>query len=397
MGDRLGDKNKKLTSRYIETINKPGKYYDSNFGLFLRVYPSGSKNWVQRITINGKRREKGLGSLKLVSLAEARDLAFENLKMIKIGDDPFYSNSQKIIPSFEEVAHKVHQSNLPSWKNKKHAAQFISTLKTYAFPHIGELKVSEVNTSHLMSILSPIWVTKAETARRVRQRISAVLTWSIAQNWRTDNPADKMIVKALPKQTKKLNHRKSMSYEDVGSFIRTVQNSNALITTKLALEFLILTATRSNEVRTAEWEEVNENLWTIPSERMKLDIAHRIPLSPRCMEIIKEAKQISNGSKYIFSGIKRDAPLSENTFNKLIKDLKFDVHAHGFRTSFRTWTQERTNYPREIAEAALAHSLQDKSEAAYARSDLLEKRREMMEAWAIYINNEDAKVISIRG
>ncbi|MFL2813427.1 MAG: tyrosine-type recombinase/integrase [Candidatus Puniceispirillales bacterium] len=393
----MGDKNKKLTSRYIETINKPGKYYDSNFGLFLRVYPSGSKNWVQRITINGKRREKGLGSLKLVSLAEARDLAFENLKMIKIGDDPFYSNSQKIIPSFEEVAHKVHQSNLPSWKNKKHAAQFISTLKTYAFPHIGELKVSEVNTSHLMSILSPIWLTKAETARRVRQRISAVLTWSIAQNWRTDNPADKMIVKALPKQTKKLNHRKSMSYEDVGSFIRTVQNSNALITTKLALEFLILTATRSNEVRTAKWEEVNENLWTIPSERMKLGIAHRIPLSTRCMEIIKGARKISNGSKYIFSGIKIDAPLSENTFNKLIKDLNFDVHAHGFRTSFRTWTQEKTNYPREIAETALAHSLKDKSEAAYARSDLLEKRREMMEAWAIYINNEDAKVISIRG
>ena len=276
----MGDKNKKLTSRFIETINKPGKYYDSNFGLFLRVYASGSKNWVQRITINGKRREKGLGSLRLVSLAEARDLAFENLKMIKNGDDPFYSNSSlKIILTFEEVSHSVHQSNLPSWKNKKHAAQFISTLKTYAFPHIGELKVSEVNTCHLMSILSPIWVTKAETARRVRQRISAVLTWSIAQNWRTDNPADKMIVKALPKQTKKLNHRKSMSYEDVGSFIRTVQNSNALITTKLALEFLILTATRSNEVRTAKWEEVNENLWTIPSERMKLGIAHRIPLS----------------------------------------------------------------------------------------------------------------------
>ena len=393
----MGDKNKKLTSRFIETINKPGKYYDSNFGLFLRVYASGSKNWVQRITINGKRREKGLGSLTLVSLAEARDLAFENLKMIKNGDDPFYSNSSlKIIPTFEEVSHSVHQSNLPSWRNKKHAAQFISTLKTYAFPHIGELKVSEVNTSHLMSILSPIWLTKAETARRVRQRISAVLTWSIAQNWRTDNPADKMIVKALPKQTKKLNHRKSMSYEDVGSFIRTVQNSNALIATKLALEFLILTATRSNEVRTAKWVEVNENLWTIPSERMKLGIAHRIPLSTRCMEIIKKAKQISNGSQYIFSGIKIDAPLSENTFNKLIKDLKFDIHAHGFRTSFRTWTQEKTNYPREIAETALAHSLQDKSEAAYARSDLLEKRREMMEAWAIYINNEDAKVISIR-
>ena len=395
MGDQLGDQ-KRLTARFAETVKKAGKYFDEN-GLFLRVKEGGSKKWVQRYTFSGKRREMGLGSAKVISLAKARQDALKNLLLIREGKDPIQSNTKTtVIPTFEEVSQKVYEINLPSWRNKKHAAQFISTLKAYAFPIIGDIKVNDVETPHILRILTPIWLEKAETGRRVRQRVSDVLKYSIAQKWRSDNPADSKILDALPKQSRKQEHRKSISFEEVGSFINEVQNSKGLLTTKLALEFLILTATRSSEVRKAKWEEIEDNKWIIPAERMKAGVTHRVPLSSRCLKILQEAKSISNGSPYIFYGMRTGAPLSENTFSKLIKDLSYDAHVHGFRTSFRTWTQEKTNYSREIAEAALSHRLKDKAEAAYARSDLFEKRAEMMETWSNYVSNTDAKVISIR-
>ena len=193
-----------------------------------------------------------------------------------------------------------------------------------------------------------------------------------------------------------MQHRKSISYNDVSDFIETVSKSSAGLSTKLGLEFLILTATRSGEVRNARWYEVKGSLWIIPKERMKAGIEHRVPLSNRCAEILKEAKKINQGSEYIFEGTKPNKPLSENTFNKLMKELGLEVHAHGFRTSFRTWPQEKTHFPNEVAEAALAHSLKDSAEAAYARSDLLEKRAEMMEAWAQFISTNTSDVINIQ-
>ena len=256
--------------------------------------------------------------------------------------------------------------------------------------------MKDINSTHVLQILSPIWVTKSETARRIRQRLSTVFKWCVAKQWRVDDPADIAIAQALPSQKKKVTHRKSISYNEVADFLDTVSKSSAGLNTKLGIEFLILTATRSGEVRNARWDEVDGSLWTIPAERMKAEVAHRIPLPSRCMEILASAKEISQGSGYIFEGTKPNKPLSENTFNKLMKELGLDVHAHGFRTSFRTWTQEKTNYPREIAEAALAHSLSDKAEAAYARSDLLEKRAEMMEAWAQFLSASGSDVIQIR-
>ena len=297
---------------------------------------------------------------------------------------------------FEVAARKVYEANRQTWRNAKHAAQFITTLETYAFPVIGSMSVKEINSSHILRILSPIWVTKAETAKRVRQRLSTVLKYCVAQQWRTDDPADIAIVKALPYLKKKVQHRKSISYNDVSDFIETVSKSSAGLSTKLGLEFLILTATRSGEVRNARWNEIKGSLWIIPEERMKAGIEHRVPLSNRCIEILDEAKNINQGSGYIFEGTKPEKPLSENTFNKLMKELGLEVHAHGFRTSFRTWTQEKTHYPNEVAEAALAHSLKDSAEAAYARSDLLEKRTEMMEAWAQFISASKDNIISIR-
>ena len=386
----------KLTAKFVENISKAGKYYDQH-GLFLHVRPSGAKKWLQRYTFQGRRREIGLGSAKIVSVATARRNAHQNLVLVSEGIDPIEDKKQdSIIPSFEVAAREVYEDNRPTWRNAKHAAQFITTLETYAFPVIGSMSVREINSSHILRILSPIWVTKAETAKRVRQRLSTVFKYCVAQQWRTDDPADIAIVKALPYLKKKVQHRKSISYNDVSDFIETVSKSSAGLSTKLGLEFLILTATRSGEVRNARWNEINGSLWIIPEGRMKAGIEHRVPLSNRCMEILEEAQNINQGSDYIFEGTKPDKPLSENTFNKLMKELGLEVHAHGFRTSFRTWTQEKTHYPNEVAEAALAHSLKDRAEAAYARSDLLEKRAEMMEAWAQFISTNTSDVINIR-
>ena len=386
----------KLTAKFVENVSEAGKYYDQH-GLFLHVRPSGAKKWLQRYTFQGRRREIGLGSAKIVSVATARRNAHQNLVLVSEGIDPIEDKKRdSIIPQFEMAARKVYEDNRPTWRNAKHAAQFITTLETYAFPVIGSMSVKEINSSHILRILSPIWVTKAETAKRVRQRLSTVFKYCVAQQWRTDDPANIAIVEALPNPKRKVQHRKSISYNDVSDFIETVSKSSAGLSTKLGLEFLILTATRSGEVRNARWNEVNGSIWTIPAERMKAGVAHRIPLPSRCIEILEEAKTINQGSGFIFEGTKPNKPLSENTFNKLMKELGLEVHAHGFRTSFRTWTQEKTNYPREIAEAALAHSLRDKAEAAYARSDLLEKRAEMMEAWAQFISKDASEIVQIR-
>ena len=386
----------KLTTKFIENVTKAGKYYDQH-GLFLHVRPSGAKKWLQRYTIKGRRREVGLGSAKVVAVAQARRNAYNNLVLVSEGIDPIEDKKQdKLIPNFKAAARSVYDTNLPTWRNAKHASQFITTLETYAFPVISNMTIKDITSTHILQILSPIWVTKCETAKRVRQRLSTVFKWCIANHWRLDDPADIAIVKALPRQSKKIMHRKSISYNEVANFLEIVKGSSAGHFTKLGLEFLILTATRSGEVRKASWNEIDGSIWTIPAERMKAGVTHRIPLPTRCIEILNLARKINKGSRYIFEGTQANKPLSENTFNKLIKELNLDVHVHGFRTSFRTWIQEKTNYPREIAETALAHSLKDKSEAAYARSDLLEKRAEMMEAWAQFISSSWSDVVQIR-
>lgn len=386
----------KLTAKFVENVNEAGKYYDQH-GLFLHVRPTGAKKWLQRYTFNGRRREVGLGSAKIVSVATARRAAHQNLVLVSKGIDPIEDKKRdSLIPTFEAAARAVHEANRPTWRNAKHSAQFISTLETYAFPTIGSMGVNDINSSHILRVLSSIWVTKSETAKRVRQRLSTVFKYCVAQQWRNDDPAGIAIVEALPSNKKRVMHRKSISYNDITCVVETVSASSAGVNTKHGLEFLILTAARSGEVRNAQWGEIKGSLWTIPAERMKAGVAHRVPLPARCMEILKDAKKVSQGSSFIFEGTKPGKPLSENTFNKLMKELGLEVHVHGFRTSFRTWTQEKTNYPREIAEAALAHSLKDKAEAAYARSDLLEKRAEMMEAWAQFISSGASHIIPIR-
>lgn len=377
---------KALSAAFVRTASKPGKYFDGH-GLFLKVDTSGARRWVQRIVIRGKRTEIGLGSASLVSLADARETALENRKLARSGGDPLQSKrTAEALLTFEEAARKVHKIHEPTWRNKKHAAQFLSTLATYTFPRIGKLKVSEVTTADVLAVLQPIWLEKPETARRVRQRIGTVMKWAVANGWRQDNPAD-TISSALPKQDKTQAHRKALPYNKVPEFLECLKASNAGPATKLALELLILTASRSGEARLAEWSEFDlENaVWTRPALRMKAKKEHRVPLSPRALEVLSEAKNLGIGEGLVFPGTKLGKPLSDMTLSKLVKALGYDVDVHGFRTSFKTWAQERTNTPRDVSEAALAHTVKDKAEAAYARSDFFEKRRGLMDSWSLSV------------
>ncbi|MFC0200150.1 tyrosine-type recombinase/integrase [Paracoccus rhizosphaerae] len=383
---------KALTAQTVKAATAPGKYFDGH-GLYLRVDANGSRFWIQRITIRGKRCELGLGAPSLVSLAEARAKALENRKLARAGGDPLQAKREaQAVLTFEEAARKVHSLHKPTWKNEKHAAQFLATLETYTFPKMGRLKVQDVTTADVLGVLMPIWTTIPETARRVRQRIGTVMKWAIAQGWRQDNPAEN-ISKALPKISKAPEHRKALPYAEVAGCIEAVKASGAGLSTKLALEFLVLTAARSGEVREARWSEINlaGQVWEIPSERMKMKRSHRVPLSPRAVAILAQAKALDDGSGLVFPGTKTGRPLSDMTLSKLIKELSFAADVHGFRTSFRTWAQERTSYPREVAEAALAHLTGDSVERAYARSDVFEKRRRMMDAWASYLRKTEAK------
>ena len=389
---------KTLTAQFVRTVKEPGKYFDGH-GLYLRVEANGSRFWVQRITIRGKRCELGLGSPALVSLAEARGKAIDNRKLARDGGDPLQAKRDaRETLTFAEAARRVHEIHKPTWRNAKHAAQFISTLETYAFPRMGKLKVSDVSAADVLAVLTPIWTEKNETARRVRQRIGTVLKWAIAQGWRTDNPAQD-IQQALAKVTPSKTQRKAMPYANVAACLETVKASDATGATKQAIEFLVLTAARSGEVREARWEEINLDaaIWEIPAQRMKAKRPHRVPLSQRAVEILRDAAGHGESTGFVFPGTKPGKPLSDATLRKLIRELGFDVDIHGFRTSFRTWAQERTNYPREVAEAAMAHTLGDKAEQAYARSDLFDKRRKMMEAWASYIAGGSAEIVRLAG
>ncbi len=397
MADHLNRRPEKtLTAQQVRNLSEPGKYFDGH-GLYLRIDGNGSRFWVQRIVVRGKRCELGLGSPSLVTLSEARAVALENRKLARAGGDPRQAKKDAAaILTFEEAARKVHELHKPTWRNEKHARDFITSLETYAFPKLGRMKIPDVGTPDVLSVLMPIWIDKAETARRVRQRIGTVLKWTIAQGWRQDNPAEN-ITQALPKVGKQKAHRKSLPYDKVAGCIATIQASGAGLSTKLALEFLILTAARSGEVREARWEEIDLNaaLWEIPASRMKAKRSHRVPLSPRAVAILREAEVLSDREGFVFPGTKPGRPLSDMTLSKLVKELGFDADVHGFRTSFRTWAQEKTTFAREVAEAALAHLSGDEVERAYARSDVIEKRRAMMDAWARYIEGKPGSVVQL--
>ena len=385
-----------LSATTVRNLKEPGKYYDLH-GLFLRIEPTGSRRWVQRVSVAGRQREIGLGSADLVTLAEARELAVSNKKLARAGGDPLATKQQRVaIPSLNEAIDKVIELNAPTWTNAKHAAQFKSTLTNYVTPKLGRRPVNDIQAADILSVLQPIWVDKNETARRVKQRIGTVMKWAIAQGYRTDDPT-LALNQVLPKPNRKPKHRASLPYTDVADCLNVIKNSDAMFSTKLAIELLVLTATRSGEVRLANWSEVDldAKTWSIPAERMKMNEEHVIPLSDRASDVLQQAKALGNEG-LVFPGMRPGRPMSDMTMSKLVKELGYPVDIHGFRTSFRTWVQEQTNTAHEVAERALAHKTINKVEAAYARSDLFEKRRKLMDAWASYLDNDESQIIRLQ-
>lgn len=379
---------KRLSAAFVRTVTKPGFYGDGH-GLYLKVDKTGAKRWVQRLVIHGKRRDLGLGASPLVPLADARENALVNRRIAREGGDPTTAKREAAhVLTFEEAARKVHELSRPTWRNAKHGDQWINTLITYAFPTIGNKKVDTVSGTDVLGVLTPIWNEKPETADRVRQRMGATFKWAVANGWRVDNPAD-TIVTALPKRDRsKVQHRKALDHEKVGAALAKVRASDAGMATKLAFEFLVLTATRSAETREAVWSEfdLSRGIWTIPASRMKAKKQHRVPLSARCLAILEEAKALRRNDDLVFPGMKAGKPLSDMTLSKLLRDLGIEAVPHGFRTSFRVWAGEQTNHPHQAVEFALAHVIKDKAEAAYARTDLLEKRRPLMADWADFVS-----------
>ncbi|RUR34091.1 DUF4102 domain-containing protein [Vreelandella andesensis] len=388
----------KLSPRKVATA-EPGKHEDGG-GLRLVVSKSGAKKWVLRFTLRSKRREMGLGNFPNTGLAEARRKAENYRKMAKEGTDPIHARElekqQQSTPTFTNCAARYIQSHRRSWRNAKHARQWVSTLKTYARPVIGEMPVDEIDTHHILNILSPIWSTKTETAKRVQGRIENVLDFASAHKYRDEaNPArwrghlDKLLAK--PSKVQMVTHHPAMPYEQVAKFMVAAQDYSSM--SSKALQLLILTATRTSEVLNAEWHEIDlvNATWTIPAKRMKASREHRIPLSHQALALISNLPSVK-GNSFVFPGMKPGRPLSNMSLLQFMRGLgygpsgdKGNYVPHGFRSSFRDWTGEVTSYPRDVAEMALAHAIENKVEAAYRRGDLFEKRRAMMQDWADYI------------
>lgn len=395
---------------------KPGRHADGG-GFQLLVKDSGARSWVYRYMIAGKSRDLGLGPAAgpgAISLADARDLAAALRLKVKAGTDPLAERQEaeararaaeqaaKVLGvTFRQAAETHIAANEGGWRNAKHRQQWENTLSSYAYPAIGDLPVSEIDTPHVLNILEPIWKTKTETASRLRGRIETVLDSAKARGYRQgENPARWRghLAQILPAR-KKLSrgHHKAMAYEAIPAFLKDLREREA--GAALALEFTILTAARTGEVLGATWAEVDlaKGVWTVPAERMKAGKEHRVPLCDRAVAILRSCQVL--GSEHVFVGAKGDQ-LSGMAMSMLLRRMKQDVTVHGFRSAFRDWAAERTSYAHEVCEMALAHTIANKSEAAYRRGDLFEKRQRLMTDWAGYCASVVAAggdVVPIRG
>ena len=379
-----------MTDRAVRALKTPGRHGDGN-GLYLQVDPSGAKRWIQRIQVKGGRlRALGLGGYPVVSLADAREQALANKAQARAGIDPLREKRAQalVIPTFTEATETYISLNRPSWKSKKHAAQWGATLATYAYPTIGDRLVSQVTRSQVQALLESIWTAKPETARRVRQRIERVMAWCRSREFCDgENPASKDGL-ALPDQRYTRSHLLAVPYTEVGKVLDMARRSTAWLVTRLSFEFLVLTAARSGEVRLATWPEIDwsSKTWLVPAERMKANREHRVPLSGGALDLLLQAQALGQmETGYVFPAPYTGKALSNMAWTNLLRRLEIPATVHGFRSSFRDWTAEQTDTPWAVAEAALAHSLRNTTEAAYMRSDLFERRRELMDQWAEYL------------
>lgn len=396
----------RLTAVQIKNLNKAGFYHDGG-GLYLQVSRFGTKSWILRYTLNQRKRDMGLGPLTDWTLAEARERAKKYRQLVDDGIDPIDQRDQEKArmqaqrleaerkrPTFEECAKEYHAANKDDWKNAKHADQWINTLTTYAFPKFGKQPIENLKREQIREVLEPIWKTKAETASRVLQRIRTVVNYAAARDYCAglDSEQWDQLKKALPKNTKarEVEHHASCPHDQVGALLVQVRNSRSSDNVKWAFEFIVLTAARSGEVRNAVWEEIDAKTktWVIPKGRMKAGREHSVPLSPAAWEILQRARarwpKNTEPSGLIFPGEKNKA-ISDMTLTQLLRRMQQPYTVHGFRASFRTWGAEIAHYEHDMLEIALSHIVGDATVRAYHRSDMVEKRRKLMNDWAIYL------------
>ncbi|MEQ8817854.1 MAG: integrase arm-type DNA-binding domain-containing protein [Thalassobaculum sp.] len=371
-----------LTARKVETAG-PGKYVDGR-GLMLVVKETGAKSWVLRYQHDGRRRDVGLGPWPEVTLAAARERTIEIRRLVREGGDPVAAKRRAKATRFRDAADELVASKRDGWRNAKHAAQWMATLETYAHPKIGTMDVRAVGVDDVLAVLKPIWSEKPETASRVRQRIEAVLDYAAAKGLRDgDNPArwrghlDHLLPR--PSKVKAVEHHAAVDWREIGAFMTALAGREGIAARALA--FAILTAARSGEVRGLRWSEIDidAGIWTVPAARMKAEKEHRVPLTPQALAMLGDKGEPGD---LVFPGERKGKPLSDMSLSAVLRRMGRAETVHGFRSTFRDWAGEASSFPREVIEAALAHRLKDKAEAAYARGDLFSKRRALMEAWA---------------
>ncbi len=390
------------SARSVETVTEIG-YHRCDRGLYLQVAGSGTKSWLFRYKspVTTKQREMGLGSLNLVPLAAARNIAVECRRQVLSGLDPLEERGrvkrvrqleQARSITFQEAAEKCIASKKPEWKNAKHAQQWSNTLNAYAYPVFGDLSISDLDTDLVLKAIEPIWISKAETASRVRQRIETVWDWARARKYvEGENPArlrghlDKILAKTA--KVKRVKHHAAIPYKQIATFIKKLRGRKG--SSASAMEFMILTAARTGEVRGARWQEIDLTIkvWTIPADRMKAGKEHRVPLCDRALQILNSMKSNRKPDEFVFPGWKAGTGLSDGAMLALLRKMEVGPYTpHGFRSTFRDWAAEEAHqFSNETVELALAHTIRNKAEAAYRRRDQLERRRELMAAWSEHI------------
>ena len=389
----------RLTVAKAKSLTTPGMYR-ADPTLYLRVAPSGAKSWIQRLTIDGRRHDLGLGGFPLISIAEAREQAFENRRKVRAGSNPLAEKRRATVPTFAEAAEKRIVAERPNWRGPKSERDWRACFNNYVFPQFGAIPVDQVEREDVLRALTPIWTTMPETARRIRGRIRKVFEWAQAHRYIRDNPAGEAINGALPTIRASQQHFRALPVAELPKALKMVRESPASLSARLCLELVVLTAARSGEARNATWAEVDTEArdWRIPGSRMKGGREHRVPLSDAALSVLEHARALDDGSGLVFpSPLRAGRPLSDMTLTKILRDRGLAERAtvHGFRSAFRDWCAE-TGKPREIAEAALAHTVGG-VEGAYFRSDLFARRRALMDQWAEFLTETGAKVVRLYG
>ncbi|MBU2755433.1 integrase arm-type DNA-binding domain-containing protein [Acidithiobacillus sp. CV18-2] len=392
-----------LTARQAQTLG-PGTHADGG-NLFLRVRPTGSRAWVFRYKVDGKAREIGLGALDTRSLAEARKVAADMRKAIADGQDPAHvirPPEEQPKPTFTELAAAHIEAMRPQWRNAKHAWQWGRSLEMYVYPTIGDMTPDAITTDHILRVLSPIWTTKPETAQRVRQRIEAIMARAVTLGYRPRSEGNPALWKnhldtllPAPKKVQKVVHHPAIPHHELSALMSQLRGLESVAS--YCLQFITLTACRSGEARGATWSEFDlaARTWTIPGERMKAGRSHVVPLSPPAIAILEVMR--AAGTRHVFaSPYKPRQPLTDIGLIHMLHRIRPDISVHGMRSAFRDWCSEKTSFANEVVELSLAHVNRDKTEAAYFRSDLLEKRRELMAAWARYLDEKKSVVVALR-